>query len=703
MILMSKYKVAIAKYRKKVQSVKKIIEAAEVFKDFSSNERIFLKPNIVYWSKVQDYPKYGVVTTSRVIEDTIIFLKEMGISDITLGEGIVTSNPRDFELAQHAFETLGYNRFKKKYGIKVINVFERPFEKVDLGDDIELNFNTDALYCDKIISLPVLKTHSQAKVTLSLKNLKGFIDIPSRKKCHTEDKENDLEFYLAHLPKKLPPVVSIIDGIYSNERGPGYDGVMRRSNILIASSDILSADKVGAEILGYNSADISYLARYAKENNRPIDLSDVEVVGKSIESLRDPHEYQFSYTKDGLFPTAFVKQGIKGITYRQYDNTTCTYCSIITSLIPIAITYAWEGEPWDDIEVIMGKRMNPTPGKKKTILLGQCMVNKHRNNSDINEMIPIKGCPIKPENITKGFHQAGIDIHPEFFENLENLPRFFGLPYKHRFTEFQESFFNDEIEDETVPPIDEIVVSQYFLDNKNGLDNLPMKQAKFEVRFFGLVGEKSANAIKNIIIEGPKGYEFKIKSQIFNPIDGNGFIVDNYNRQMVRYLAYDRKGFIEDGEYKITVDYWNGETRYKSRTLHTNNNILNNYLAVRDKIKYFSEETINNLEDSRIFVNTKWTTLNQLGGNDAFYANYVSVERKPYVNLHDLTHFNNIYTNSLLMPSYGLNKESAYVNTRWRPLKPKTEYTWLVETCDSNKYDKINMTIHQPLQFFKTK
>lgn len=54
------------------------------------------------------------------------------------------------------------------------------------------------------------------------------------------------------------------------------------------------------------------------------------------------------------------------------------------------------------------------------------------------------------------------------------------------------------------------------------------------------------------------------------------------------------------------------------------------------------------------------------------------------------------------MPSYGLNKGSAYVNTRWHPLKPNTEYTWLVETCDSNKYNEINMTIHQPIQFFKT-
>jgi hypothetical protein len=479
---------------------------------------------------------------------------------------------------------------------------------------------------------------------------------------------------------------------------------MRRTNILIASSDMFSADKVGASILGYDPSDVSYLYYYAQENNRPIDLSDVEVIGKSIESVQDPHRYQFPYTDDHTLPLALSKQGVKGIFYRQYDNTTCTYCALITGLLPIAITYAWnssQGDPWDDVEVIMGKRMNPTPGKKKTILLGQCMINKHRNNPDINEMFPIKGCPVKLENIAKVFHQAGVNIHPEFFENLDNIARFLGLVYKNRFNEFQESFFNDEIEDETVPPIDSIGVNQFFLDGKSS-EGLPEKQGKFEVRFFGLVGEKNTNAIKNITVEGPKGYEFQFKNQSFDNRNGNGYIVDNYNRQMVWYLAYDRNGFLEEGEYKFTIDYWNGETRYKSRILHTNNKFLESYLKLKNKIEYSYDEIPIHLGDPRIYVNTKWTTLNKLKGLDAYYALYVSKGRNDFINLHDLTHFDNIYVTSILIPSYGLNKGSALVNTRWRPLNPDSEYSWLTEICDSNSYKNINMTIHQPIQYFKT-
>ncbi|MFW9894370.1 MAG: DUF362 domain-containing protein [Candidatus Thorarchaeota archaeon] len=701
---MVSYRVAINRYRKKTKSLQKTIELSNTFGNLSGNERVFVKPNIVYWSRTPDYPKYGVVTTSRIVEDTIILLNDIGIKDITIGEGIVTTKPKDFELAHHAFESLGYNRFKQKYGINVVNVFERPFEKIDLGDDIVLNFNSDALNSDAIISLPVLKTHSEAKVSLSLKNLKGLIDIPSRKTCHTPDTERDLNYYLARLSKKLPPVTAIIDGIFLNERGPGYDGQMQRSNLLITSSDMFSADKVGSYILGYDPSDVLYLAQFAKENKRPIDLSDVEVVGKSIESVQGHYEYEFPYTEDGTNPIAFVKQGLKGISYRQYDNTTCTYCSMITSLVPIAITYAWDinhGEPWDDIEVVVGKRMNPSPGKRKTILLGQCMVNKHRNNPDINEMIPIKGCPVKPENITKAFHQVGIKIPPDFFENLDNIPQFFGLPYKNRFNEFQDSFFDENVKDETVPPINDIVVSQFYQGNNS--NKFSKEQAKFEVHFYGLVGEKNTNAIKNIFIEGPNGYEFNFKNQSFNFQNGNGYIVDNYNRQVIRYLAYDRNGFLEDGRYSITVDYWNAESRTNSRILKSNIKLLNSYLKLKEKLVFQALEVPKYMGDPKIYVDMLWTTLNDLGGENAFYTTYFSKGRTSSVNFHDLTHFDNTYQNRLLMPLYGFNKKSALANTRWRPLEPDTEYTWMVEICDSNKHSDINLTIHQPIQFFKTK
>jgi uncharacterized protein (DUF362 family) len=94
-----------------------------------------------------------VITTSRVVEDIILLLKEHGIVDITIGEGSVSMHRKGSATAAHAFETLGYDVLKQKYGIKYINVFERPFEKLDLGDGVELNFNTDILSSDFVVDL----------------------------------------------------------------------------------------------------------------------------------------------------------------------------------------------------------------------------------------------------------------------------------------------------------------------------------------------------------------------------------------------------------------------------------------------------------------------------------------------------------------------------------------------------------------------
>ena len=100
----------------------------------------------------------------------------------------------------------------------------------------------------------------------------------------------------------------------------------------------------------------------------------------------------------------------------------------------------WQGRAWNRTEVLTGKRMNPTPGMQKTILLGKCMYQKHKNNPEINEMIAVKGCPPRPADIVKALHQAGIDADPGLFVDIDQLPGFFMARYQNR-PEFEERFF----------------------------------------------------------------------------------------------------------------------------------------------------------------------------------------------------------------------------------------------------------------------
>lgn len=438
---MNKPIVSIVKYEKPLDSVRKAVDLSHGLGHLPSNARVFIKPNIVFWTKATNFPKYGVITTSRIVEDMVVLLKERGIDDISIGEGTVLRDPKDMATQLHAFENLGYGELTKRYGVKHVNIWQRPFEKIDLGDDVELNFNTDILNSDFVVDLPVLKTHSMTMVSLGIKNLKGMIDIPSRKKCHNTHPEKDLHFWVSRLADKMPPIFTLLDGIYTSERGPGIDGRMHRSNLLVASADILSADMVGAKLLGFDPAAVPHLVHAANKQQRPLDLSDITITGQPIDSAAKPHRYDFKYNEDKTLPLPMDQMGIQGLSYYKYDLSLCTYCSGMTSTILTAVAKAWKGEPWNDVEILSGKVMKPAAGKKKTILFGKCMYQAHKNNPDIQEVIAIKGCPPKPEKVCEALQKAGIDVNPSIFENMDLIPGKFLKRYAGK-PEFDEGFFS---------------------------------------------------------------------------------------------------------------------------------------------------------------------------------------------------------------------------------------------------------------------
>ena len=440
---MTTHRVSIVRYQTPRESVRQAIDLAGGLPRLKPGARVFIKPNIVFWTRTVPFPKWGVITTSRVVEDMVVLLKDQGIDDITIGEGIVTADPKDRETVAHAFAGLGYAVLEKRYGVRAVNVMARPFQAVDIGAGQSLRFSADALQSDLIVDLPVLKTHNQTVVSLGIKNLKGLIDIPSRKKCHRMDPGADLHAMVSRLADGLPPVFALIDGIYTNERGPSFDGKMHRSDLLIASADVLAADLVGARVLGHDPAAVPHLAHAARHRGRPTDLSDIEVKGEPIADVARFHAYDFDYARDpdgNWLPLPLIKQGIRGISYPKYDLSMCTYCSGVNGVVLSAIRYAWKGEPFGDVEVLTGKAMAPTPGKAKTILLGKCMYQAHKDNPDIREPIAVKGCPPKPDDIVAALHRAGIAADPALFASMDQLPGFFMARYQGK-PEFDETFF----------------------------------------------------------------------------------------------------------------------------------------------------------------------------------------------------------------------------------------------------------------------
>ncbi len=170
------YNVAVVKYEKPYESLKQAIDTAGGLGEISGNSKVVIKPNIVVWTIGTNFPKFGVITTARMIEDIVIILNEHGVRDLTLVEGIVEQEKNSESLLPLAAKGMGLDTLTKRYGLKFIDVNKGNFTKVTL-DDVKLSVNSDIFEADYIIDMPVMKTHSQCIVSLGEKNLKGLLKI----------------------------------------------------------------------------------------------------------------------------------------------------------------------------------------------------------------------------------------------------------------------------------------------------------------------------------------------------------------------------------------------------------------------------------------------------------------------------------------------------------------------------------------------
>ena len=97
-------------------------------------------------------------------------------------------------------------------------------------------------------------------------------------------------------------------------------------------------------------------------------------------------------------------------------------------------------EPFDDIEILSGKALEPSGKNKHTLLLGQCQVKLNRKNPKINDCVMVKGCPPKKDDFINAFSKLGIKLPDNPIEWMNNTPSFFMGQYTDK-PEFEENFY----------------------------------------------------------------------------------------------------------------------------------------------------------------------------------------------------------------------------------------------------------------------
>ncbi len=118
---------------------------------------------------------------------------------------------------------------------------------------------------DVLITVPVLKTHSSAGVTLCFKNLVGCVhsttygDGVSKQKIH-QGSQLGLLRGIADLGASIHPDYAVAEGFWATvQQHLGQNGVGIRHNVVVAGSDIVAAEAMCMMVMGYNPLDYDLL------------------------------------------------------------------------------------------------------------------------------------------------------------------------------------------------------------------------------------------------------------------------------------------------------------------------------------------------------------------------------------------------------------------------------------------------------------
>jgi len=353
-------------------------------KAIRSDTKVLIKPNLCRPAPSGS----GHVTDCRVTEAITRMVLELGPSSVVIGEGAAAGY--DFagsHSTEEAFRVSGVEEVARRLGVKTRNlnrdeVVEVKVEQPYCMDKVKIA--RTALESDFIISLPVMKTHIRTLISLSLKNMKGVLPGEEKRKTH----RLGLDMGIADLNSVVKPDFAVVDALVALE-GWWKDPEDRvEMGILIAGSDPVAVDAVGAYLMDFDPKQIMHLQYVARRQGSTTDWDQIEILGESIAAQRRSFKSALEVFKE-RYPGISIILG----------ESACTGC--ICEMIG-ALTHVKEagfGEAMEGLKVIVGDPPEREVTSGKTLLFGKCA----KRLAGIGPYLP--GCPPAEEEALKAICQ----------------------------------------------------------------------------------------------------------------------------------------------------------------------------------------------------------------------------------------------------------------------------------------------------------
>jgi uncharacterized protein (DUF362 family) len=136
-------------------------------------------------------------------------------------------------------------------------------------------FYKEILEADRFINIPIAKNHSEARLTMCLKNMMGAIG-GWRGRIHVGLHQN-----IADMNLVLRPDLHVLDAtriMLKNGPSGGSLADVAVKNLVFAGTDPVALDALGTELFGLKPADIGYITKAHQAGRGEMDLTKIKVL-----------------------------------------------------------------------------------------------------------------------------------------------------------------------------------------------------------------------------------------------------------------------------------------------------------------------------------------------------------------------------------------------------------------------------------------
>lgn len=255
-------------------------------------KRVLLKPNLVEYS-----PTTPINTNPMLIASVVNALRRLGAASVVVADGPGHVRDTDLLLSESGlraqFDAVGRVDFVDLNFDSVV----RAVPTTGLTQLREIWLPKTVLSADIVISMPKIKTHHWAGVTLSLKNLFGIVPGSvygwPKNVLHWEGIDNSI----AELAATVPIHYVIADGIEAMEGNGPLHGPMKRLGCLVFADDPVAADATCCRLMGIEPSHVRHLQLASPLGN--LETQRIEQRGETIESVRQQFDLlpEFAYLR----------------------------------------------------------------------------------------------------------------------------------------------------------------------------------------------------------------------------------------------------------------------------------------------------------------------------------------------------------------------------------------------------------------------